>query len=247
LARRRAQRIVTVSEDARCQLARVFGLPAASIDVISEGPDPCFRPVPPGPAADVLRARLKIPGGVPLVLYIGGISPHKNLQGLLRGMAPLAGIPWHLVLAGDYQGDSFFGCYQEVRQIAAELGLADRVTFTGFVSDEDLVLLCNSATLLVLPSFSEGFGLPVVEAMACGLPVAASNRNSLPEIVGDAGLLFNPAAPPTIGAAVGRLLADEGLRAQLREKGLARSARYSWSAGARRMTAILEETARARR
>ena len=246
LARRRAQRVVTVSEDARRQLARVFGLAPVAIEVISEGPDPCFQPMVNPPAAPALLARQGIPAGVPLMLYVGGISPHKNLPGLLRGAAGAALLPWHLVLVGDYQGDGFFGCYQEVAALARSLGLAERVTFTGFVPDEDLVVLCNVATLLVLPSFSEGFGLPVIEAMACGLPVAASNRNSLPEIVGDAGLLFDPQEPAQITAALSRLLTDAPLRAELRAKGRRRAEAYSWQSGARKMVTILEEAGHGR-
>jgi len=244
LARRRAQRVVTVSEDARKQLAEVFKIAPSAIEVISEGPDPCFQPQVNPPAAPTLLAQHKIPAGVPLMLYVGGISPHKNLQGLLKGTAGVAHLPWHLVLVGDYKKDGFFGCYQEVLELARTLGLADRVTFTGFISDEDLVVLCNVSTLLVLPSFSEGFGLPVIEAMACGLPVAASNRNSIPEIVGDAGLLFDPLDPAQITTAVSRLLTDTTLRADMRAKGLKRAEVFSWKSGARKMVTILEEAGR---
>jgi glycosyltransferase involved in cell wall biosynthesis len=245
LARRRAKRVVTVSNDARQQLADVFGIAPADIEVISEGPDPCFRPITSPPAAPALLAQHKIQTNTPVILYVGGISPHKNLQGLLRGAAGVAHLPWHLVFVGDYKKDSFFGCYQEVQQLASELGLAQRVSFTGFLSDEDLVILCNVSTLLALPSFSEGFGLPVIEAMACGLPVAASNRNSLPEIVGDAGLLFDPLEPAQITAVLERLLTSPELRAELKQKGLQRSEIYSWKSGARKMCRILEEAARA--
>jgi len=247
LARRRAQRVVTVSQDARVQLANVFRLPAADIEVIGEGPDPCFQPLTATPTAVSLLTSHGVPTGVPLVLYVGGSSPHKNLQGLLKGLAGVAHLRWHLVLVGDYKKDGFFGCYREVMELARQLGLAERATFTGFISDEDLVVLCNVSTLLVLPSFSEGFGLPVIEAMACGLPVAASNRNSIPEIVGDAGLLFDPLVPEQIGAAVGRLLSDAQLRAELRAKGLRRAEAFSWKAGARKSVSILEEVARDKR
>ena len=119
--------------------------------------------------------------------------------------------------------------------------MTDRVTFTGFVPDEDLVVLYNDATMLVLPSMSEGFGLPVVEAMACGLPVAASNRNSIPEVLGDAGLLFDPESHEQIAEAVGRLLGDEALRADLRARGLERAGLFSWKAAAHKMMGILED------
>ena len=119
--------------------------------------------------------------------------------------------------------------------------LAERLTFTGFASDEDLLMLYNMATLLVLPSLSEGFGLPVVEAMACGLPVAASERNSIPEILGDAGLLFDPTSSGDIGAAITRLLDEADLRERCRAAGLARAELFSWERGARQVVALLED------
>ncbi len=240
LALRQADRLVTVSEDARRQIAEVFGRAESEITVISEGVDPVFHPYNGEADLTGLRARYALPAEPPLVLYVGGISPHKNLDGLLRAMAQVEG-PWHLVLAGEYKKDSFFNCHQELMELAGELCLTRRVTFAGFVPDEDLVALYNGATLLVLPSMSEGFGLPVVEAMACGLPVAASNRNSIPEVLGSAGLLFDPLSPEQIAEAIGRLLTDGALRAQLRQKGLERAKRFSWKAAAHKMMAILTE------
>lgn len=243
LARRRANRLLTVSQDARAQLAEVFRLRESEIDVVSEGPDPCFRPLDLPANSEAIFERYHLPSGVPLIVYVGGISPHKNLNGLLRAAAQVTDSPWHLVLVGDYAGDSFWGCYQEVLDLAKSLGLADRVTFTGYVPDADLLLIYNLATMLVLPSMSEGFGLPVIEAMACGLPVAVSNRNSLPEIIGDAGLLFDPLSTTEMAAAIGRLLSDEPLRRALREQGLKRAESFSWKAGARKLVTILEEVA----
>lgn len=243
LALRRADRLITVSEDARAQLAKVFRLRESTIEVIPEGPDTCFRPLEANPQAAAIRERYAVPADVPLILYVGGISPHKNLQGLLRALAQIADSTWHLVLVGDYAGDSFWGCYQEVLGLAKGLGLAERVTFTGFVPDADLLVLYNAATMLVLPSMSEGFGLPVIEAMACGLPVAASNRNSLPEIIGDAGLLFDPLSSEQMSATIARLLADGALRAELRAKGLQRAEQYSWKAAAKKLITIIEEVA----
>ncbi len=240
LALRRADRLVTVSEDARRQISAVFGYPADEITVISEGPDPIFRPVDDGARAASVRTRLELPADVPLLLYVGGISPHKNLQGLFHALTNVTG-PWHLVLAGDYEGDSFWGCYEELVELGRRLQLTERVTFTGFASDEDLVMLYNMATLLVLPSMSEGFGLPVVEAMACGLPVAASDRNSIPEILGDAGLLFDPTSQSDIVAAITRLLEEADLRRRCSATGLARAELYSWERGARQIVALLEE------
>ncbi len=249
LAIGRADRIVTVSNDARRQIAAAFGLQEASIAVISEGPDRVFRPRPEVHEVEEMRSRYRIPPQVPLVLYVGGISPHKNLQALLRAGLIVRGQeagPWHLVLVGDYQGDSFLGCYQELLALVRALKMEDRVTFTGFVPDEDLALLYNAATMLALPSKGEGFGLPAVEAMASGLPVVASDRNSLPEVLDGAGLLFDPDSDQAIAASILRLLGDSMLRADLRRRGLLRAGAYTWEAGADTMVRVLEAAATAR-
>ena len=243
LALRRANRLVTVSEDARNQLAAVFRRPASGIEVISEGPDPSFRPFDVTEIGPAILEKYQLPAGVPLILYVGGISPHKNLQGLLHALARIERSAWHVVLVGDYAGDSFFGCYKEVLELSRSLNLAERVTFTGYVGDADLVILYNLATMLVLPSFGEGFGLPVVEAMACGLPVAASNRNSLPEIVGEAGLLFDPLSQEQLAGVITRLLNDELLRNELRTRGLKRIELFSWKTSSRKLISIIEEAA----
>jgi glycosyltransferase involved in cell wall biosynthesis len=243
LALRRANRLVTVSEDARNQLAAVFRRPASGIEVISEGPDPSFRPFDVTEIGPAILEKYQLPAGVPLILYVGGISPHKNLQGLLHALARIERSAWHVVLVGDYAGDSFFGCYKEVLELSRSLNLAERVTFTGYVGDADLVILYNLATMLVLPSFGEGFGLPVVEAMACGLPVAASNRNSLPEIVGEAGLLFDPLSQEQLAGVITRLLNDESLRNELRTRGLKRIELFSWKTSSRKLISIIEEAA----
>ena len=246
LAVGRADRIVTVSYDARRQIAAAFALQEDSITVVSEGPDKGFAPRPVDAAVEQVRASYRLPHDTQLILYVGGISPHKNLQALLRAAARLRESEprgWHVVLVGDYKGDSFLGCYQELLDLARSLRIEDRVTFTGFVPDADLILLYNAATMLVLPSKGEGFGLPVVEAMACGLPVAASDRNSLPEVLGGAGLLFDPDSDEAIAASILRLLREPQLRAELRARGLARATAYSWDAGADTMVRVLEETA----
>ncbi len=245
LAIRRATRIMTVSHDARRQIAREFGLPEASLGVVSEGPDPVFRPLHDAPALAAIRARFGLPAAGDIILYVGGISPHKNLQALLRAAARLRGAAdgWHLVLVGDYQADSFLGCHQELCALARELGIAERLSFTGFVADGDLALLYNTAAMLVLPSKGEGFGLPVVEAMACGVAVAASDRNSLPEVLGGTGLLFDPDRDDEIADALLRLLRDRELRADLGRRGLERAQQYSWRAGARTMMRVLAEAA----
>jgi len=247
LARKQADRLLTVSESARDQIAAAFGYPPSAIDVITEGVGSAFRPLDDPRASGSVRARYRLPPDAPLVLYVGGISPHKNLDGLLRAMRLVfdtSPVACHLALVGDYAGDSFHGCYEELRTVCGQLGLEDRVTFLGFVPNEDLVALYNAATLLVLPSFLEGFGLPAVEAMACGLPVAASRRGSLGEVVGEAGILFDPSDRDEMARAIRRLLEAPELRSELRVKGLRRAEGFSWNAAARAAVRLFEETAR---
>jgi glycosyltransferase involved in cell wall biosynthesis len=244
LALWRADQMVTVSQDARTQIAAAFHIPASSIEVITEGADPCFQPLAnAGRLALPVLEKYRLPADQPLILYVGGISPHKNLLGLLRAQARLQHLPWHLALVGDYAGDSFFSSYHEAVALSQSLGLVERVTFTGYVPDEELVLLYNVGTMLVLPSMSEGFGLPVVEAMSCGLPVAVSNRNSLPEVVGNAGLLFDPLSDEQIAEAIARLLGDEQLRDEFRAAGLRRAELFSWKAASRSLVQIIEKVA----
>lgn len=245
LALRQADRVVTVSEAARGQIAAAFGYPEAAIRVIPEGTDPAFRPTADREMVARVLAQYQLPAGCPLILYVGGISPHKNLEGLVRALAREEAVAqaWHLALVGDYADDSFHSCYRGLSDLCRGLGLQGRVTFTGYVPDDHLVALYNAATMLVLPSFSEGFGLPVVEAMACGVPVAASRRGSLPEVLGSAGVLFDPEDHRDITAAILRLLGSPALRERLRSEGLRQVERYSWAGAARQVIDMFEEMA----
>jgi glycosyltransferase involved in cell wall biosynthesis len=244
LALHQADRVLTVSESARSQIAAVFHYPASAIHVITEGPKPLFRVRSDLETTRVVLDQYDIPNGVPLILYVGGISPHKNLQGLLWALARVrrrSQTPWHLVLVGDHTNDSFYGCYGELVALCRQLEMGQQVTFTGFVPDEELMILYNAATMLVLPSLNEGFGLPVVEAMACGLPVAASRRGSLPEILGSAGVLFDPENDEEMASMLVRLLEDAGLRERLRGEGLRRAESFSWKAAAAEAVHLFED------
>ena len=239
LAMRQADRVMTVSQAAKAEIAAAFRCPPSRIHVVTEGPGEGFRPLDDPTAVRAVRERYRLPDR-PLVLYVGGISPHKNLQGLLRARAKMRQ-PCHVVLVGDHQGDAFHGCYQELVTLTRARGLEEEVTFTGFVPNDDLVALYNAATLLVLPSFDEGFGLPVVEAMACGLAVAASRRGSLPEVLGPAGLLFDPEDQGEMAATIARLLEDPRLRRELGAEGLRRARDFSWAAAARSAIRLFED------
>jgi glycosyltransferase involved in cell wall biosynthesis len=230
-----AHGIVTVSEAARRDLIAWYGLPAERVRVVSEGPDASFRPVPPGAESDAALARYGIASGQRYILYLGGLSPHKNLLRLIEAFAGIvkdvnAG-DLKLILAGDL-GDVFHTHVPELRAAVARWGLGNQVQFPGFVPDEDLVFLYNRAYALAQPSLLEGFGLPPVEAMACGVPVLYSRAGSLPEVIGDAGLDFEPTDVSAIAGAIGRLLADPALRDELGRRALSRSRRFTWRAAA---------------
>jgi glycosyltransferase involved in cell wall biosynthesis len=149
-----------------------------------------------------------------------------------------------LVLVGDYVADVFHSSYPAIRGLVHAAGLQSLVRFTGFVPDTDLRHLYSAADTLVLPSFYEGFGLPALEAMACGTPVIASNAGALPEVVGDAGLLFDPRSADALTHALSRVLADVALRGDLAARGRARAAQFTWGASARAALAAFEEIAR---
>ncbi|HZM51080.1 MAG TPA: glycosyltransferase family 1 protein [Vicinamibacteria bacterium] len=244
LANRQADRIVTVSSDARKRIAAALGRRESSIAVVTEGPGADFRPLRDRVTVRHVLEDYDLPADEPLILYVGGISPHKNLDGLLHAFAQLAYMPAHLAIVGDHSGDSFLGCYPELVRLRERLTLQSRVTFTGFVPDAHLAVLYNAATVLVLPSFDEGFGLPAVEAMACGLPVAASRSGSLPEVVGPAGVFFEAGDHAAMAATLRRILDDPDLRAQLSAEGLRRAELFTWGAAARDALRVFEETAR---
>ncbi|MGC9082856.1 MAG: glycosyltransferase family 4 protein, partial [Anaerolineae bacterium] len=143
---------------------------------------------------------------------------------------------WRLVFVGK-KGWLYQGFFRRLR----ELGLEDRVRFTGYVPDEDLPALYSAADLFAFPSLYEGFGLPVLEAMACGVPVVCSNTSSLPEVVGEAGIMVEPHNVHALARAMGRVLTDEALRASLRARGLERAQRFTWEEAAKRTVEVYRQ------
>src|SRR5262245_40927137 len=198
----------------------------------------------------------------PYLLYVGTVQPRKNLVRLIEAFAqlddrrpttddrrPTAGqiiapnlqsaiCNLQLVIAGKRGWLT-----EEIERRAAELGVAERVRFTGYVADEDLPSLLSGALAFVLPSLYEGFGMPVLEAMACGAPVLASNTSSLPEVAGDAALLVDPTDTAALADGLARLATDAGLRAELRARGLARAAEFTWDRCAAETLAVLKHDA----
>jgi glycosyltransferase involved in cell wall biosynthesis len=220
-AARRSRRVVAVSAATRDDLVADLGLPAQKIDVVPHGV--AAPPGPPCGAAAAARERFGL-GERPVVLSVSAKRPHKNLVRLVRAVA---GIPAErrpvLVLPGYPTPHE-----EELRGLAAELGVAGDVTWPAWVSADELEGLYAAATCLVFPSLYEGFGLPVLEAMARGVPVATSGRASLAEVAGDAALLFDPDDVDAIRAAIERLLSDEDQRRRLAEAGRRRAELFTW-------------------
>ncbi len=235
-----SDRIVTISEASRRDLLAWFRLPDDRVRVVTCGPEAAFRPVTGREGEDVLR-RYGVEAGRRYWLYVGGLSPHKNLSRLIEAFARL-GPDERLVLVGDF-GDVFHTHIPELRAIVDRFSLGERVRFTGFVPDDDLACLLTRAYALVMPSLMEGFGLPAVEAMACGIPVVASTAGALPEVVGDAGVLVDPMDVDAIAAGMRFLLDDPARRDFLAARSLERATLFTWDAAARSLLAVFDDLA----
>jgi len=250
LACMQARRILTISEFSRRKISDVLGVRPERIRVVNEAGDPVFRRLPKLEAAPLYR-RLRLPAGARFVSYVGGFSPHKNLFLLVELLQDLAAqtefADVRLVLVGDFQGDAFFSCYRELKQRVEAAGLQERVHFAGYMGDNELLTLLNLTTALVLPSFCEGFGLPAVEAAACGAPVLVTTESPLPELLGDGAIALQPEDRAGWGAALARVLRDDELRAHMREAGLHAAAALSWESSARQLLEVFDEVPRVQR
>ena len=235
---RRARRVIAVSQVTAADLAHYYGTPPQKTVVVPEGADPSFTPVTDAWRLEELRQRHGL--SRPFVLTVGVRRPHKNLTRLVQAFASLAQETTHdLVFVGPLDGRFT----DEARQAVDALGLDGRVTFLNWVAETDLPGLYSLADLVILPSLMEGFGLPALEAMACGIPVVAANNSSLPEVLGDAGVLMDPYAVLAMADAMRRLLSDEALRRRLSAAGRERAASLSWEKAAQQILAVYQEVA----
>ena len=227
--------IIADSECTKRDAGRVYGLDESRIQVIYPGVNRRFRP-----CGHEIITTVRCKYGLPehFILYVGTIEPRKNLTVLLEGYLALKNqaLGHRLVLAGKrgWLCESFF---KKLR----ELGLEGEVIFPGFVPDEDLPGLYSAADLFVFPSLYEGFGLPVLEAMACGTPVVCSDTSSLPEVAGEAALLASPTDVRALIVAMRRALTDESLRTEMRAKGLAQASQFTWERTAKETLAIYRQ------
>jgi len=233
---RAAHVIVTPSECSRQDAIKFYNLPAEKIKVIYEAAAPHFKPATNPTELARIRQKYNLPAN--FLLHVGTIEPRKNLSRLLEAFrAALADHPGlRLVLVGKKGW-----LYDEFFQKIKTLGLDDHVVFPGFVDEADLPAFFQLAEVFVYPSLYEGFGLPPLEAMACGAPVICSNSSSLPEVVGNAGLLVDPADTAELAAALRRALSDADLRASLRAQSLARAAQFSWDRAGAELEAVYRQ------
>ena len=231
---RRADHVLADSQATRQDIIELCpAVPDAKISVLYGGVNPRFRPSPP-PAQIAARRKYGL-GDWPFILAVGTLQPRKNHARLLASLARLrAACPdLHLVIAGGagWLADPF---HQQLR----ESGLAHLVRLPGYVADEDLPALYSAAAVFAFPSLYEGFGLPVLEAMACGVPVVTSNLSSLPEVAGDAALLIDPCDSAALSHALGRALQDTALRRRLTRAGLKRAQHFTWRRAALELLAL---------
>ncbi|MFN8489116.1 MAG: glycosyltransferase family 1 protein [Caldilineaceae bacterium] len=237
----RADTIIAVSEQTKRDLIEFYRTPASKIQVVYEGIDSHFRPVAP---AELERVRRQYsPGHAdaprPYLLMVGTLEPRKNHITAMRALARLKalGFRQRLLIVGG-QGWLF----EPVQKQVEALGLTDDVTFAGYVPAADLPALYAGADCVLLPSLYEGFGFPVLEAMACGAPVVCSNISSLPEVAGDAALLVAPTDDEALAAAIQRVFTEPGLARVMQTKGFAQAARFRWVQCAQETVTIYQET-----
>jgi glycosyltransferase involved in cell wall biosynthesis len=242
---RSARRVLADSEATRRDLVELYRVPEAKIDVVYPGRDESLAPVKDPLLRDTVQARYRC--RTPYILYLGTLHPRKNLVRLVQAFARLRAraseteYPLNrlqLVLAGQ-KGWLYHEIFAQVR----ELGLEDLVILTGYVADEDLPALLSGAEAFAFPSLYEGFGFPVLEAMACGVPVVCSSTSSLPEVAGDAALLVEPRQVEAIASALFRLLTEPDLRRELVQRGFAQTQRFSWRRCAQETMAAFDHAA----
>jgi glycosyltransferase involved in cell wall biosynthesis len=226
-----AQRVIAISAATRNDLVRLARVSAEKITVVHHGLSDRFRltfTTKGEGRRNVSQERVRelVGGNWPYLLYVGTIQPRKNLVRLIEAFAQARHAlddTLRLVIAGRRGWLS-----EGIARRAAELGIAECVHFAGYVPDEEVPMLLAGALAFVFPSLYEGFGMPVLEAMGCGAPVLTSNTSALPEVAGDAALLVNPEDTGAIAAALTRLATDAGLRDELRQRGYARAAEFTW-------------------
>lgn len=232
LSVQRADAVIAVSQHTRQDVIRLLNAPVDRVHTVPNGIDPEFHPLPEDKKQD-FREQRQLPER--FILCISTIEPRKNLTTLIRAYATLNGVECSLIIGG---GRGWR--YESVFALVEELRLKDRVLFPGFIPHAELPYWYNLADIFVFPSIYEGFGLPPLEAMACGTPVIVSNTSSLPEVVGSAGQLVDPTDVNALADAMRHVLADGALATSMAEQGLSQAERFSWRATAERTMAVYD-------
>ncbi len=239
LAARGATQIIAVSQSTKRDVIHLLGVPEDRVTVIYEAAHPIFRPLDHAEARQHVAQRYGI--NEDFVLFVSTIEPRKNLPTLLEAFRRLLDI-YHVRATLAIAGQEGW-LVDQMNEIVTRLHLTECVRFLGPVPNEELLYLYNAARVFALPSFYEGFGLPPLEAMACGTPVVVSNTSSLPEVVGDAGQLVDPQDVEAWSVALWRILTDKNLRDEMCEKGLKRTASFSWERAAHEHLAVYQQVA----
>jgi len=231
----RADLVLADSQNTKDDLVELLGAESDRIEVIYPGVEERFRPIEDQALLEEVRRRYNLPPR--FILGLGTLQPRKNFTRLIQAFADLqsAICDLHLVIAG---GKGWL--YEDIFATVEHLGLEDRVVFPGFVADQDLPALYNLADLFVFPSLYEGFGLPPLEAMACGTPVITSNASSLPEVVGQAGLMVEAKDVAALTEAMRRVLEDSALRERMVARGLEQARKFTWEGAAAKLLGLYE-------
>ena len=239
-ALRKATAIITVSECSRRDLVRTVGVPVERVFVVENAIPESLQPVDDRERLDAVRARYGL--GERFVLYLGANDLRKNLNRLIRAYAALPRPlrDTHQLVVAGRQWPHDHPLYPDPKLVVQEMGLEDRVVFTGGIPEVEKATLLSAATVFAFPSLYEGFGLPVMEAMACGTPVLTANSSSLPEVVGDAAVLVDPTSVEAIRDGLAELLESPERRQDLAARGTERASRYRWSEVAERTVRVYE-------
>ena len=241
---RQAARILTPSEFSRRSIIAAYGVPDEKITVIPNGVSSAFRPMQRQAASDWVRDRHGIEH--PFILTVGDLQPRKNHLGLIHAFEETIRahpqLPHHLVVVGKETWHA-----SHIRRAAQKSSVSNRIHFTGWVSDEDLRYFYCASDIFVFPSLYEGFGLPILEAMACGRAVLCSNTSAMPEVANAAGILFDPYSATEIARAMQDVLLDAELRSRMERLGLKRAAAFNWSRAAQKTLDVYYEVADGKR
>jgi len=241
---RSAARILTPSEFSRRCIVNAYGVDEEKITVVPNGVSPVFRPIQREAAAHWVESRYNIPG--PFILTVGDLQPRKNQIGLIRAFEELLRahpqLPHRLVMVGKETLHA-----SDIRRAAATSAIRNRVHFTGWAPDEDLRYFYGAAEVFVFPSLYEGFGIPIIEAMACARAVACSNTTAMPEVANAAALLFDPKSTAEITRAMRDLIMDSDLRRRMERRGAQHAAQFNWSRAAQKTLDVYYDVAGAKR